>query len=149
MNRNEYLRKEANLLELSKEKIIDEVDYDFMVGYRIGYEEAYDEVMRSIEDIGILTRTHDGHMVLDYSDLAYLISRVKRTDDEISTYIRTLKADYDMYFELGANVAEDISSDIYDEFYNMEKIEMLKFLSNHINELKSYKYLGSFPILGN
>lgn len=142
MNIKEYLDREKNIFDLSKEMITLDIGLDYMVGYREGYKEAYSQVRNILEDLGLLLIPEYILHQINLWDLIYIINQFEYTDEEIDTLIKAKKADFDMYIELGEQGSEDIKESIYNEFYSMDKIKSRTFINELLNKIIMNKTLS-------
>lgn len=142
MNIKEYLDREKNIFDLSKEMITLDIGLDYMVGYREGYKEAYSQVRNILEDLGLLLIPEYILHQINLWDLIYIINQFEYTDEEIDTLIKAKKADFDMYIELGEKGSEDIKESIYNEFYSMDKIKSRTFINELLNKIIMNKTLS-------
>jgi len=138
----EYLDREKNTFDLSKEMITDDIGLDYMVGYREGYKEAYGQVRKILKNLGWLLIPEYIFHQIDLRDLAYIISQFEYTDKEIDTLIKAKKADFDMYIELGEQDSEDIKESIYNEFYSMDKTKFRTFINELLKKITMDKKLS-------
>ena len=142
MDIKEYLDREKNIFDLSKEMITDEIGLDYIIGYREGYKEAYDQVRKILKNLGwLLIPEYILHQI-NLWDLIYIINQFEYTDEEIDTMIKTKKADFDMYIELGEQDSEDIKESIYNEFYSMDKTKSRTFINELLNKITMDKKLS-------
>lgn len=112
LNTKEYLNREKNIFDLSKEMITEDIGLNYMVGYREGYKEAYGQVRKILKNLGwLLIPEYILHQI-DLWDLAYIINQFEYTDEEIDTLIKVKKADFDMYIDLEEKDSEDIRESI-------------------------------------
>lgn len=135
LNTKEYLDREKNTFDLSKEMITNDIGLDYMVGYREGYKEAYGQVRNILEDLGLLLIPEYILHQINLWDLVYIINQFEYTDEEIDIRIKSKKADFDMYIELGEKDSEDIRESIYDEYYSMDKIKSRTFINELLNKI--------------
>lgn len=142
MDIKEYLDREKNIFDLSKEMITDDIGLDYMVGYREGYKEAYDQVRKILKNLGWLLIPEYIFHQIDLWDLAYIISQFEYTDEEIDTRIKAKKADFDMYIDLGEKNSEDIRESIYDEYYSMDKVKSRTFINELLKKITIDKKLS-------
>lgn len=142
MDIKEYLNREKNIFDLSKEMITDNIGLDYMVGYREGYKEAYNQVRKILKNLGWLLIPEYIFHQIDLWDLAYIISQFEYTDKEIDTRIKVKKADLDMYIDLGEKNSENIRESIYDEYYSMDKIKSRTFINKLLNKITMDKKLS-------
>lgn len=142
MDIKEYLDREKNTFDLSKEMITDDIGLNYIVGYREGYKEAYNQVRKILKNLGWLLIPEYIFHQIDLWDLAYIISQFEYTDEEIDTRIKVKKADLDMYIDLGEKNSEDINESIYDEYYSMDKIKSRTFINELLNKITMDKKLS-------
>ena len=142
LNTKEYLDREKNTFDLSKEMITNDIGLDYMVGYREGYKEAYGQVRNILEDLGLLLIPEYILHQINLWDLVYIINQFEYTDEEIDIRIKAKKADFDMYIEVGEKDSEDIRESIYDEYYSMHKIKSRTFINELLNKITMDKKLS-------
>lgn len=142
MDIKEYLDREKNIFDLSKEMITDDIGLNYMIGYRDGYQEAYNQVRKILQNLSwLLVPEYIFHQI-DLWDLVYIINQFKYTDEEIDTLIKVKKADFDMYIGLGEKGSEDIKESIYNEFYSMKKNKSRTFINELLNKITMDKRLS-------
>lgn len=142
MDIKEYLDREKNIFDLSKEMITDDIGLNYMIGYREGYQEAYNQVRKILKNLSwLLVPEYIFHQI-DLWDLVYIINQFEYTDEEIDTLIKVKKADFDMYIELGEKGSEDIKESICNEFYSMKKNKSRTFINELLNKITMDKRLS-------
>jgi len=142
LNIKEYLDREKNIFDLSKEMITDDIGLNYMIGYREGYKEAYNQVRKILKNLSWLLIPEYIFHQIDLWDLVYIINQFEYTDEEIDTLIKVKKADFDMYIKLGEKYSEDIKESIYDQFYSMDKTKSRTFINELLNKITMDKKLS-------
>lgn len=142
MDIKEYLDREKNIFDLSKEMITDDIGLNYMIGYREGYQEAYNQVRKILKNLSwLLVPEYIFHQI-DLWDLVYIINQLEYTDEEIDKLIKVKKADFDMYIDLGEKGSKDIKESIYNEFYSMDKTKSRTFINELLNKITMDKKLS-------
>lgn len=142
MDIKEYLDREKNIFDLSKEMITDDIGLNYMIGYREGYQEAYNQVRKILKNLSwLLVPEYIFHQI-DLWDLVYIINQFEYTDEEIDKLIKVKKADFDMYIDLGEKGSKDIKESIYNEFYSMDKTKSRTFINELLNKITMDKKLS-------
>ncbi|WP_295884857.1 hypothetical protein [uncultured Anaerococcus sp.] len=142
MDIKEYLDREKNIFDLSKEMITDDIGLNYMIGYREGYQEAYNQVRKILKKLSLLLVPEYIFHQIDLWDLVYIINQFEYTDEEIDTLIKVKKADFDMYIKLGEKHSEDIKESVYDQFYSMDKTKSRTFINELLDKITMDKELS-------
>lgn len=81
---------------------------------------------------GILELGNSINFDLSIYEIAEMIKEYKYTDDEIDVILKCIKSEADYYIELGKEIAEELDTEVNDDYYKIDKTQRQKFIEKQL-----------------
>lgn len=81
---------------------------------------------------GILELGNSINFDLSIYEIAEMIKEYKYTDDEIDVILKCIKSEAGYYIELGKEIAEELDTEVNDDYYKIDKTQRQKFIEKQL-----------------